>query len=102
MNITIVGTGYAGLSLAVLLSQQHKATAVDIISEKVEMINHRISMIRDDEIEKYLAEKELNLIATLDGASAYQDAESMVANRYDSVLNNVKDKVYTRDLLRRD
>ena len=77
-KVAIAGTGYVGLSLAVLLSQNNKVIAVDIIPEKVEMINNKKSPIQDDYIEKYLAEKELNLIATLDGESAYKDAEFVI------------------------
>lgn len=77
-NIAVAGTGYVGLSLAVLLAQRNCVTAVDIIPEKVEMINNKKSPIQDDYIEKYLAEKELNLIATLDGESAYKDAEFII------------------------
>ena len=78
MKIAVAGTGYVGLSIAVLLSQHHKVTAVDVIPEKVELINKRISPIQDDEIERYFAEKELDLVATLDGESAYRDAEMVV------------------------
>lgn len=78
IKISVAGTGYVGLSLAVLLSQHNKVIAVDIIPEKVEMINNKKSPIQDDYIEKYLAEKELNLIATLDGESAYKDAEFVI------------------------
>ena len=77
-KIAVAGTGYVGLSLAVLLAQHNKVTAVDIIAEKVEMINNKKSPIQDDYIEKYLAEKKLNLIATLDGESAYKDAEFVI------------------------
>ena len=77
-RIAVAGTGYVGLSLAVLLAQHNYVTAVDIIPEKVEMINNRKSPIQDDYIEKYLAEKELNLIATLDGESAYKDAKFII------------------------
>lgn len=77
-KIAIAGTGYVGLSLAVLLAQKNQVTAVDIIPEKVEMINNKKSPIQDDYIEKYLAEKELNLVATTDGASAYKDAEFVI------------------------
>ena len=79
MKIAVAGTGYVGLSIAVLLSQHHEVTAVDVIAEKVEMINRRVSPIQDAEIEKYLAEKELHLKATLDGESAYREAEIVVA-----------------------
>ena len=78
MNIAVAGTGYVGLSLAVLLAQHNKVTAVDIIPEKVELINQRKSPIQDDYIEKYLAEKELDLTATLDGGSAYRDADFVI------------------------
>ena len=70
LQIAIAGTGYVGLSMATLLSQYHKVTAVDVIPEKVEKINNRISPIQDEYIEKFFAEKELNLSATLDGAAA--------------------------------
>ena len=73
LQIAVAGTGYVGLSLAVLLAQNHKVTAVDIVPEKVELINARKSPIQDDYIEKYLAEKNLNLTATTDGAAAYDD-----------------------------
>ncbi len=78
MNIAVAGTGYVGMSIATLLAQHNHVTAVDVIPEKVEKINNRISPIQDDYIEKYLAEKELDLIATLDGASAYKDADYVV------------------------
>lgn len=89
-KIAVAGTGYVGLSIATLLSQHHKVTAVDIIPEKVELINNRKSPIQDDYIEKYLAEKELDLTATLDGASAYRDADFVVIaapTNYDSRKN---------------
>ena len=89
-KIVVAGTGYVGLSLAVLLSQHHEVTAVDIIPEKVEKINNRISPIQDEYIEKYLAEKDLNLIATIDGESAYRDAEFVIIaapTNYDSRKN---------------
>ena len=89
-NIAIAGTGYVGLSIATLLAQHHKVTAVDVIPEKVEKINKRISPIQDEYIEKYFAEKELNLTATLDGKAAYKDAEFVVIaapTNYDSVKN---------------
>lgn len=89
-NIAVAGTGYVGLSIATLLSQHHRVMAVDVIEGKVEKINNRISPIQDDYIEKYLAEKELNLTATLDGASAYRDADFVVIaapTNYDSVKN---------------
>ena len=78
MKIAIAGTGYVGLSIATLLSQKHSVTAVDIIAEKVDMINRRQSPIQDDYIEKYFAEKELDLVATLDAEEAYRDAEFVV------------------------
>ena len=90
MKIAVAGTGYVGLSMATLLAQHHEVVAVDVIPEKVEKINNRISPIQDDYIEKYFAEKELNLTATLDGASAYQDAEFVVIaapTNYDPVKN---------------
>ena len=77
-KIAVAGTGYVGLSIATLLSQHHQVTAVDIIPEKVDMINNRKSPIQDDYIEKYLAEKELNLTATLDAKVAYSDADFVV------------------------
>ena len=89
-KIAIAGTGYVGLSLAVLLAQKNQVTAVDIIPEKVEKINNKKSPIQDDYIEKYLAEKELNLVATTDGASAYKDAEFVITaapTNYDSKKN---------------
>ena len=90
LNIAIAGNGYVGLSLAVFLAQHHHVTAVDIIPEKVDLINNRKSPIQDDYIEKYLAEKNLNLIATLDGESAYKDADFVVIaapTNYDSKRN---------------
>ncbi len=90
IKIAVAGTGYVGLSIATLLSQHHKVTAVDIIPEKVELINRRKSPIQDEYIEKYLAEKDLNLTATLDGAKAYADADFVVIaapTNYDPVKN---------------
>lgn len=78
MKIAVAGTGYVGLSLATLLSQTNEVTAVDLIEEKVDMINHRRSPIQDEYIEKYMAEKELHLTATTDGRSAYRDAEFVI------------------------
>ena len=78
MNIAVAGTGYVGLSIATLLAQHNHVTAVDVIPEKVDLINHRKSPIQDEYIEKYLAEKDLDLTATIDGASAYRDAEFVV------------------------
>ena len=77
-KIAVAGTGYVGLSIATLLSQHHQVTAVDIIPEKVDLINNRKSPIQDEYIEKYLAEKELNLTATLDAKAAYSDADFVV------------------------
>jgi UDPglucose 6-dehydrogenase len=90
LKIAVAGTGYVGLSIATLLSQKHHVTAVDVIPEKVEKINNRISPIQDEYIEKYFAEKELNLTATLDGKSAYADADFVVIaapTNYDPVKN---------------
>ena len=78
IKVAVAGTGYVGLSIATLLSQHHHVTAVDVIPEKVEKLNNRVSPIQDDYIEKYLAEKKLNLAATLDGKSAYKDADFVV------------------------
>ena len=90
MKIAVAGTGYVGLSIATLLAQHHQVTAVDVISEKVEKINKKISPIQDEYIEKYLAEKPLNLVATLDGKAAYKDADFVVIaapTNYDSKKN---------------
>ena len=90
MKIAVAGTGYVGLSIATLLSQHNQVTAVDVIPEKVDMINNRRSPIQDDYIEKYLAEKDLNLTATLDGAAAYKDADYVVIaapTNYDPLRN---------------
>ena len=88
MNIAVAGTGYVGLSLAVLLSQKHHVTAVDILPEKVEKINRRESPIQDEYIERYLREKELDLTATLDAESAYRDAELVIIAAPDSVYGS--------------
>ena len=77
-KIAVAGTGYVGLSLGVLLSQHHQVVAVDIVQAKVDMINNKKSPIQDDYIEKYLAEKDLNLTATLDAKTAYSDADFVV------------------------
>ena len=90
IKVAVAGTGYVGLSIAILLSQHHHVTAVDVISEKVEKLNNKISPIQDDYIEKYLAEKPLNLVATIDGKSAYADADFVVIaapTNYDPVKN---------------
>ena len=90
LKIAVAGTGYVGLSIATLLSQHHQVTAVDIIPEKVDLINNKKSLIQDDYIEKYLAEKELNLTATLDAKEAYSDADFVVIaapTNYDSKKN---------------
>ena len=90
IKIAVAGTGYVGLSIATLLAQHHKVTAVDVIPEKVEKLNNRISPIQDEYIEKYLAEKELDLTATLDGKAAYRDADFVVIaapTNYDPVKN---------------
>ncbi len=90
MKIAVAGTGYVGLSIATLLSQHHQVTAVDVVPEKVDLINNKKSPIQDDYIEKYLAEKSLNLTATLDGKSAYADAEFVVIaapTNYDPIKN---------------
>ena len=90
MKIAIAGTGYVGLSMATLLSRYHEVTAVDIVPEKVDKINRRISPIQDEYIEKYFAEKDLNLVATLDAEQAYKDADLVVIaapTNYDSKRN---------------
>ena len=87
LRIAVAGTGYVGLSLAVLLAQHHQVTALDIVPEKVEMINNKKSPIQDEYIEKYLAEKKLDLTATLDAKEAYSDADFVVIaapTNYDS------------------
>ena len=90
LKIAVAGTGYVGLSIATLLAQHHQVTAVDVIPEKVEMLNRKQSPIQDDYIEKYLADKPLNLTATLDGAAAYRDADFVVIaapTNYDPIKN---------------
>lgn len=91
MRIAVAGTGYVGLSMATLLAQHHEVTAVDVIPEKVEKINRRVSPIQDEYIEKFFKEKELNLTATLDGAAAYRGADFIIIaapTNYDAVTNN--------------
>jgi UDPglucose 6-dehydrogenase len=90
LKIAVAGTGYVGLSIATLLSQHHRVTAVDIIPEKVDLINRKQSPIQDEYIEKYLAEKDLNLFATMDAEEAYTDADFVVIaapTNYDSKKN---------------
>lgn len=90
MKIAVAGTGYVGLSIATLLAQHHEVVAVDVVPEKVDLINNKKSPIQDEYIERYLAEKDLNLVATLDGASAYKDADFVVIaapTNYDPVRN---------------
>ena len=90
IKVAVAGTGYVGLSIATLLAQHHQVTAVDVVPEKVEKLNNKISPIQDDYIEKYLAEKPLNLVATLDGKAAYKDADFVVIaapTNYDPVKN---------------
>lgn len=90
MKIAVAGTGYVGLSIATLLAQNHEVAAVDIIPEKVDMINRRVSPIQDEYIEKYFAERQLNLTATLDAEQAYKDADFVVIaapTNYDSQKN---------------
>lgn len=87
-KIAVAGTGYVGLSIATLLSQHHHVTAVDIVPEKVEMINNRKSPIQDDYIEKYLAEKDLDLTATLDAKDAYSD-NTLLVSWYEGVYHKV-------------
>ena len=92
MKIAVAGTGYVGLSIATLLAQHNQVTAVDVIPEKVKKINRRVSPIMDKYIEEFFREKELNLTAS----------QAIIANRFDSSLNDVKEKVYSRDIFRRD
>ena len=90
IKIAVAGTGYVGLSIATLLAQHHHVTAVDVIAEKVDLINHRLSPIQDEYIERYLEEKDLNLTATLDGRSAYSEADLVVIappTNYDPAKN---------------
>lgn len=90
MNIAVAGTGYVGLSISILLAQHNHVTAVDVVPEKVALINNRKSPIQDEYIEKYFAEKDLDLTATLDGAAAYKDADFVVIaapTNYDSQKN---------------
>lgn len=95
-TIAVAGTGYVGLSIATLLSQHHKVMAVDIVKEKVDLINNRKSPIQDDYIEKYLAEKALNLTATLDAKEAYSNADFLFfvnTDRLPSILNHSPYKI---------
>ena len=90
MKIAVAGTGYVGLSMATLLAQHNEVVAVDIVPEKVDMINRRVSPIQDEYIEKFFAEKELNLVATLDAEAAYKDADFVIIaapTNYDSHKN---------------
>ena len=89
-KIVVAGTGYVGLSIATLLSQHHQVTAVDIIPEKVDLINNRKSPIQDEYIEKYLSEKKLDLIATLDAKAAYSDADFVVIAAPKNVYPNAR------------
>ena len=104
LKIAVAGTGYVGLSIATLLSQHHKVMAVDIIPEKVEMINNKKSPIQDEYIEKYLAEKELDLTATLDAKEAYSDADFVVIavqlRLLSSWLSNITQKLLWLSSLR--
>lgn len=104
-RIAVAGTGYVGLSIATLLSQHHHVTAVDVIPEKVEMLSRRKSPIQDEYIEKYLAEKPLDLTSTLDGRRAYADADFVVIaapTNYAPCLGDVHRMVGTRDIFFRD
>ena len=101
LKIAVAGTGYVGLSMATLLSQNHQVTAVDVIPEKVEKINNRVSPIQDEYIEKFFAEKELNLKATLDGREAYKNADFVIIaapTNYDPV-NNFFDTHHIEDVI---
>ena len=101
IKVAVAGTGYVGLSIATLLSQHHHVTAVDVIPEKVEKLNNKISPIQDDYIEKYLAEKPLNLVATLDGKSAYKDADFVViaAPTNDDPVKNYFDTTHVEEVI---
>ena len=101
IKIAVAGTGYVGLSIATLLSQHHHVTAVDVIPEKVEKLNNKISPIQDEYIEKYLAEKPLNLVATLDGKSAYKDADFVViaAPTNDDPVKNYFDTTHVEEVI---
>ena len=99
LRIAVAGTGYVGLSIATLLAQHHKVIAVDVVPEKVELINNKKSPIQDEYIEKYLLEKELNLTATLDGRSAYKEADFVVIaapTNYDPQKNFFRYAPYRR------
>ena len=102
MNITVVGTGYVGMSIATLLSQQNHVTAVDILPEKVDKINKKVSPIQDEYIEKYFAEKKLDLTATLDAKEAYKNADYVVIavpTNYDP-SNNFFDTSHVEDVIK--
>ena len=101
MNIVVAGTGYVGLSLAVLLAQRHHVTAVDVLPEKVSMINRRESPIRDEYIERFLAEKPLDLTATLEGEAAYRQADYVIVaapTNYDSETNRFDTSTVEADI----
>ena len=98
LKIAVAGTGYVGLSMATLLSQNHQVTAVDVIPEKVEKINNRVSPIQDEYIEKYFAEKDLKLSATLDGATAYKDADFVIYVKYVKYVKYVRYIPYMRPM----
>ena len=99
IKVAVAGTGYVGLSIATLLSQHHKVTAVDVIADKVEKINARISPIQDEYIEKYFAEKELELQATLDGESAYRNADFVVIAAPPALARRTRPTLPTRPLI---
>ena len=90
LKIAVAGTGYVGLSMSLLLSQHHDVTAVDIVPEKVELINAKKSPVQDEYIEKYLAEKDLKLVATTDGAAAYADADIVIRLAVNKVQGSIR------------